>query len=263
MKTFLLAFLALFLAGCGQTRAVHDDVQAPPATHQTSGATEDLIAQRAAALARAKVDAANEKAAQAAQRAAKSDGDRAAADAALTAAKAQHDRDSADAVALTRALADQRTAENAARFDRGYWVAGLLLLLAGFLLYERNLLGAGRAALAAVGIIVTIQALSFAATHEGLILGLSLILAAVELAWHFRAKIATAEAALVHAVHGRAWADAEQRVRDALLAAWHRGLSVFQKIELALHLTKPAAPAPVPAPVASIVTVPPTVPPAP
>ena len=243
MKPFLLAFLALFLAGCGADRAMHGDVQAPPATHQTSGATEDLIAQRAAALAREKVDAANEKAARAAKAAAKSDGDRAVADAALVAAKAQHDRDSADAAALTKALADQRTAENAGRFDRGYWVAGVLLLLAGFLLYERNLLGAGRAALAAVGVIVTIQALSFAATHEGLILGSAVLLALVEIAWHYRAKLASTEAALVHAVRGYPWADAEKHIQAALLAAWTRSLSAFERLEVLLHLrAKPPVP---------------------
>lgn len=235
MKYFLISLIALFIAGCGDTRAVHGDVQAPPSTHQTSEATEDLMAQRAAALARAKVDDAE-------KRAATSGAARAIADAAGM-------KDRADAAALKKEIAEQRTVENAGRFDRGYWVAGLLLLLAGFLLYERNMLAAGRAALSALAIIVTVQALSFAATHETLILGTAVLLGGVELAWHFRGKLATVEAALMHEVHGLPWADAEKRVQLALIAAWSRGLSVLDRIEIALRLKSKPAPAPVVAPI--------------
>ena len=247
MKTVIcsILFLAMLaLAGCGGVREVHDDVQAPPATAHTSLATEDLIAQRAAALARVKVDEAN-------ARAAKSEAERA-----IAAAASQKDR--ADVEALTRAITEQRIAENAARFDRGYWVAGLLFLLAGFLLYERNVLGASRAGLAAVGVIVTVQALSFAATHEGLVLGSAVLIAMGELAWHYRAKLLATEQALIHSVRGYPWADAEKHVQALLFSAWTQSLSALERVEVLLHLKAKAAPA-VPPPASPALVIPTTI----
>lgn len=259
MKFLPIAFVSVvvLLAGCGPDRATHDDIQAPPATKTTSGATEDIIAQRAAAVSRGQVDAANLRAAEADKRAAdaqraaaRSAGDVALADAAvkkagddLKAAQEAAAKDHGDAVAAKGALQDQRHAEIIGSLDRFYFVAALLLLLAGFLAYEGNLVAAGRVALSAAGLIVTAMAVSFAVSHEGIILAVSVVGLVAELVWHYRTRLLSAEQALVHAVRGYPWADAEKHVQAALLAAWTRSLSAFERLEVLLHLrAKPVPP---------------------
>lgn len=241
---FVLMF-ALLAQGCGGPGATYDGVRAPPAGSGTSRATEDLIAQRAAAKSKEAVDKANTKAAMAdlAQRMAEARLARTAEDAAAAQAKVDDARaalkaaqdaqalDHGKYVAVKVALADQGAAEVAGSLRRFYVLAVLLGVLAALVAWEGNLKVASAIGVVAGALVVCAQAVIFAVNHEDAILAAALVAAVGAAAWHWRGRIAQLEKGVEHLLLGGAFADAVGGARRALAAVWGKMTGAARRAE--------------------------------
>ena len=274
----LLVAIACFLAGCTAAQAQHDDIKTPPPTANTSVATEDIVAQKAAALSRTQVDAATVKADLAAVKVAQHELslartadqltnakiDLANAQADLLAAQRQGDKDRADLLAANQMVSDQAKAEQDGKLYSYITYAVPVAIAAGIALYEGWRAVASVLGIIAAGLIVA-PMLSVWILNHGRLLGTLGTLAALgSLAYKYRGKIPaieatakkdllSAEAALAHVVSGGTWASAESHVKEALVKSycWIKGIALTaeHKIEAVIHLKQAPSGAPIVPPV--------------